>query len=134
GGGGRGGGAPAPPAAGGGGWARGPPGRGGPAAARRVAGVRGGVEVWVRGGLAGPGVVVRPRRDDLLRTGVAADAIGRAVRSLLGGFPIGHLVDGAQRVDVVVRVDASRDPDRLAGLPVAAAAGRPPAPRHRAAP
>jgi len=92
--------------------------------AQRVARIPGAADVAVQGALSAPGVVVRPRRDDLLRFGLGADAAERTVRSALGGLPVGHVVDGERRADVVVRLAASSDPARLAGLPIATASGR----------
>src|SRR5262245_41772648 len=94
------------------------------ALAKRLARVPGAVDVAVQGALAGPGVIVRPRREDLLRLGVGADMLERAVRSTLGGIPVGRIVEGDRRLEVVLQVAAASDPARLAELPIASAAGR----------
>ena len=90
----------------------------------RLAAVPGAVDVRAEGALAAPGIRVRPRRDDLLRLGVPAGALERAMRSTLGGVPVGRVVEAERQADVVVRVAAADDPARLARLPVAAAGGR----------
>ena len=90
----------------------------------RLAAVPGAVDVRAEGALAAPGIRVRPRRDDLLRLGVPAGALERAMRSALGGVPVGRVVEAERQADVVVRVAAAADPARLARLPVAAAGGR----------
>ncbi|TMA96121.1 MAG: efflux RND transporter permease subunit, partial [Deltaproteobacteria bacterium] len=92
----------------------------------RVAAVPGAVDVHAPGALTAPGVRIRPRRDDLLRLGVPAIAMERALRSTLGGLPVGRVVDRERQADVVVRVagDMSGDPMRLARLPIAAAGNR----------
>jgi CzcA family heavy metal efflux pump len=92
----------------------------------RVAAVPGAVDVHAPGALTAPGVRIRPRRDDLLRLGVPAIAMERALRSTLGGLPVGRVVERKRQADVVVRVagDMSGDPMRLARLPIAAAGNR----------
>jgi CzcA family heavy metal efflux pump len=91
----------------------------------RIAAVPGAVDVHAAGAYATPGIRVRPRRDDLLRLGVSAASVGRAVRSVLGGEPVGRLVQGPRQADVVLRVadDASRDPSRFGRLAIPTAAG-----------
>ncbi|HSV06131.1 MAG TPA: efflux RND transporter permease subunit, partial [Candidatus Binatus sp.] len=92
----------------------------------RVAAVPGAVDVHAPGALAAPGVRIRPRRDDLLRLGVPATAVERALRSTLGGLPVARVVEQDRQADVVIRVvgDTSGDPMRLARLPIAAAGNR----------
>jgi CzcA family heavy metal efflux pump len=92
----------------------------------RVARVAGAVDVRAPGALTAPGVIIRPRRDDLLRLGVSATAVERSLKSVLGGLPVGRLVEGERQADIVVRLafDAGTDPTRLARLPITAAAGR----------
>ncbi|HZP43908.1 MAG TPA: efflux RND transporter permease subunit [Candidatus Binatia bacterium] len=96
------------------------------AVTERVAAVPGAADVHAPTALAAPGVRVRPRREDCLRLGVPAAAAERAVRSALGGVPVGRVTEGARQVDVVLRVDsdAARDPQRLADLPLTAGGGR----------
>jgi Cu/Ag efflux pump CusA len=91
----------------------------------RIAEVPGAVDVRAAGAVAAPGIHVRPRRDDLLRLGVSAASVGRAVRSALGGEVVGRVVDGTRQADVVVRVasDAAGDPSRFARVPLPTAHG-----------
>jgi len=93
--------------------------------ANRVAAIPGVVGVHAAGAYASPGVQIRPRREDALRLGLPVDAIGRAVRSALGGERIGEIVEGQRRADVVMRIasDAAADPGRLARLPLPTAGG-----------
>jgi Cu/Ag efflux pump CusA len=72
-----------------------------------------------------PGLRIRPRRDDVLRLGVSTASIGRAIRSVLGGEPVGRLVEGERQADIVLRTttDAGTDPSRFAHLPVPTASG-----------
>ena len=86
--------------------------------ASRLSAVPGAVSVHATGALAAPGVRVRPRRDDLLRLGVPATTLERAVQSIFGGVLVGRLVEGARQADVIVRLDPVSDPDRLGRLPV----------------
>ncbi|HXJ34412.1 MAG TPA: efflux RND transporter permease subunit [Candidatus Eisenbacteria bacterium] len=88
--------------------------------AERIADVPGAVDVHAAGAFAAPGVHVRPRRDDLLRLGVSTAAVGRAIRSVLGGEPVGRLVEGQRQADIVLRVatEVGTDPIRFATLPV----------------
>jgi CzcA family heavy metal efflux pump len=94
------------------------------AVSERVSAVPGAVDVNAEGALSAPGVVVRPRRDDLLRLGVPAAAVERATRSALGGLPVSRVVEPDRQADVVVRVTAVDEPARLAGLPIAVSRGR----------
>ena len=91
----------------------------------RIAQVPGAVDVHASGAFAAPGLRMRPRRDDLLRFGVSAGSVGRAIRSALGGEVVGRLVQGQRQADVVVRVttDGADDPTRFAHLPLPAANG-----------
>jgi CzcA family heavy metal efflux pump len=93
--------------------------------AGRIAGVPGAVDVQAGGALAMPGIRIRPRRDDLLRLGVSTASIGRAIRSVLGGEPVGRLVDGQRQADIVLRTatDAGTDPIRFARLPIPTSSG-----------
>ena len=92
---------------------------------QRVAAVPGAVDVHAPGALTAPGVLIRPRRDDLLRLGVPAIAVERALRSTLGGLPVARVVQQDRQADVVIRVvGESGDPMRLARLPIAAAGNR----------
>jgi len=93
------------------------------ALAARLVAVPGATDVRVEGALAAPGLRVRPRRADLLRLGVSASAVERAMRSALGGLPVARVVDGTRQADVVLRVAAANDPGRLGRLPVATARG-----------
>jgi len=90
----------------------------------RVADVPGAVDLRAEGALAAPGLRVRPRRDDLLRLGVSPASLERAVRSTLGGLPLGRVVGPARQADVVLRVTAAAEPDALARLPIAGSGGR----------
>src|SRR5436309_3296569 len=92
----------------------------------RVAAVPGVVDLHAPGALAAPGLRIHPRRDDLLQYGVPAAAVERAVRSALGGVPVGRLLEGERQADVVLRVasDAAADPERFARLPLVTAEGR----------
>ena len=90
----------------------------------RLAAVPGAVDVRAEAALAAPGVRIRPRREDLLRLGVPAATVERAVRSALGGLPVGRVVEAERQADVVVRVSEADDPARLAGLPITAAGRR----------
>jgi len=92
--------------------------------AERLAAVPGAVDVHAEGALAAPGIRVRPRRDDCLRLGVPPAAVERALRSALGGLPVGRIVEAERQADVVVRVAATEDPMRLARLPISAANGK----------
>src|SRR5439155_319843 len=96
------------------------------AVSERVAAVAGVSGLHAPGALAAPGLRIHPRRDDLLLNGVGAAAVERAVRSALGGLPVGRLVEGERQADVVVRVasDAATDPERFARLPVVMSDGR----------
>ncbi|MFN8543588.1 MAG: efflux RND transporter permease subunit [Candidatus Binatia bacterium] len=96
------------------------------AVAARAADVPGAVDVQAAGALTAPGVRVRPRREDLLRLGVPAVEVGRALRAALGGIPVGRLVEEARQADVVLRLasDAAGEPARLGALPVPAGGGR----------
>jgi Cu/Ag efflux pump CusA len=92
----------------------------------RIARVPGAVDVHAPGALAPPGIRIRPRRDDMLRLGVPVAELERALRSALGGLPVGRLVQEQRQADVVVRLatDASTDPTRLAQLPLTGTGGR----------
>jgi Cu/Ag efflux pump CusA len=72
-----------------------------------------------------PGIRIRPRRDDLLRLGVSTASIGRVIRSVLGGEPVGRLVDGQRQAAIVLRTatDAGTDPIRFARLPIPTSSG-----------
>jgi CzcA family heavy metal efflux pump len=94
------------------------------AMSERASTIPGVVDVSAEGALSAPGVVVRPRRDDLLRLGVPAAAVERATRSALGGLPVARVVEPDRQADVVVRVTVADDPTRLGRLPIAAAGGR----------
>jgi CzcA family heavy metal efflux pump len=91
----------------------------------RIAAVPGAVDVHAAGAYSSPGLRVRPRRDDLLRLGVSTASVGRAIRSVLGGEPVGRLVQGQRQADVVLRVadDVGRDPARFARLAIPTAGG-----------
>jgi Cu/Ag efflux pump CusA len=91
----------------------------------RLTGVPGAVDVHAGGALAMPGIRIRPRRNDLLRLGVSTASIGRAIRSVLGGEPVGRLVEGQRQADIVLRTvtDAGTDPSRFARLPIPTASG-----------
>jgi CzcA family heavy metal efflux pump len=93
--------------------------------AARLAGLPGAVDVHAGGAFAVPGIRIRPRRDDLLRIGVSTASIGRAIRSVLGGEPVGRLIEGQRQADIVLRTatDASGDPARFARLPIPTANG-----------
>src|SRR5207244_11962871 len=92
----------------------------------RVAAVRGVSGLHAPGALAAPGLRIHPRRADLLLNGVPAAAVERAVRSALGGLPVGRLLEGERQADIVVRVasDAAADPERFARLPLVTSEGR----------
>ena len=94
------------------------------AVSQRLSGVPGAVDVHAEGALAAPGIRVRPRRDDLLRLGLSAAAVERAIRSALGGLPVGRVVEAGRQADVVLYVAAADDPARLARLPITAAGSR----------
>src|SRR5213594_1622055 len=94
------------------------------AVSQRLSGVPGAVDVHAEGALAAPGIRVRPRRDDLLRLGLSAAAVERAIRSALGGLPVGRVVEAGRQADVVLYVAAADDPARLARLPITGAGGR----------
>lgn len=96
------------------------------AVSERVAAVPGAVDVHAQGALAAPGVRIRPRRDDMLRLGVPVATVERALRSTLGGLPVGRIIQGSRQADVVVRLatDVSADPVRLSRLPLTATGGR----------
>jgi Cu/Ag efflux pump CusA len=72
-----------------------------------------------------PGVRIRPRRDDLLRLGVSTASIGRAIRSVLGGEPVGRLVEEQRQADIVLRTatETGTDPTRFARLPIPTSSG-----------
>ncbi len=91
----------------------------------RIAGVPGAVDVHAGGAFPMPGIRIRPRRDDLLRLGVSTASVGRAIRSVLGGEPVGHLVEGQRQADIVLRTatDVGTDPIRFARLPIPTASG-----------
>ena len=91
-----------------------------------MAAVAGVVDVHAPGALAAPGVHVAPRREDLLRFGVPASTVARALRSALGGLPVGRIVQGERQADVVVRLaaDTDGDPLALAALPLEGTGGR----------
>jgi len=91
------------------------------AVAARLAAVPGAADVHAPAASSSPGVRVRPRREDLLRLNVPADAVARALRAALGGIPVGRIVRDGRQADVVVRLppDASRDPADLARLAIA---------------
>src|SRR5207253_11136114 len=84
----------------------------------------GAVDGPAAGALAAPGIRVRPRRDDLLRLGLSAAAVERAIRGALGGLPVGRVVEAGRQADVVLYVAAADDPARLARLPITAAGSR----------
>ncbi|MBI1813607.1 MAG: efflux RND transporter permease subunit [Deltaproteobacteria bacterium] len=92
----------------------------------RVAAVPGAVDVYAPGALTAPGIHIRPRRDEMLRLGVPVSTVERALRSALGGLPVGRLVEGERQADVVLRLatDASSDPTRIARLPLISSNGR----------
>jgi len=92
----------------------------------RVATVPGAIDVHAPGALTAPGVRIRPRRDALLRLGVPLASVERALRSVLGGFPVGRLLQGERQADIVVRVlsAADGDPKSLARLPLMGQGGR----------
>jgi CzcA family heavy metal efflux pump len=92
----------------------------------RVGKVPGAVDVYAPGALAAPGVRVRPRREDLLRLGVPAASLERALRSALGGEPVGRVIQGGRQIEVVLRMasEVSADPARLAGLLLPTGGGR----------
>ena len=90
----------------------------------RVSAIPGAVDVSAEGALSAPGVVVRPRRDDLLRLGISAATVERATRSALGGLPVARVIEPDRQADVVVRVTAADDPATLGRLPIAVAGGR----------
>jgi len=92
----------------------------------RVAAVAGVADVHAPGALAAPGVHVAPRREDLLRFGVSASTVARALRSALGGLPVGRIVQGERQADVVVRLagETDGDPLALAALPLEGTGGR----------
>src|SRR5881628_1406299 len=94
------------------------------AVSQRLSGVPVAVDVHAEGALAAPGIRVRPRRDDLLRLGMSAAAVERAIRSALGGLPVGRVVEAGRQADVVLYVAAADDPARLARLPITAAGSR----------
>jgi CzcA family heavy metal efflux pump len=96
------------------------------AIAARVQRVPGAVDVQAPGALTAPGVRIEPRRDALLRLDVPAEAVGRALRSAVGGLPVGRLVEAERQAHIVVRLasDVAADPARLADLPVATGGGR----------
>ena len=94
------------------------------AVSQRLSGVPGAVDVHAEGALAAPGIRVRPRRDDLLRLGLSAAAVERAIRGALGGLPVGRVVEAGRQADVVLYVAAADDPARLARLPITAAGSR----------
>jgi Cu/Ag efflux pump CusA len=87
----------------------------------RLAAVPGAADIHAPTASSSPGVRIRPRRDDLLRLNVPADAVERALRAALGGIPVSRLVRDGRQADVVVRLppEASRDPDELARLAIA---------------
>src|SRR5206468_1465497 len=89
--------------------------------AARLAAVPGAVDVHAAGALAAPGLRIRPRREDLLRLGVPAATVERAMRSAFGGLPVARLSTGERQTDVVLRTDTPGEPGRLARLPVATA-------------
>ncbi|MGH7893141.1 MAG: efflux RND transporter permease subunit, partial [Candidatus Binatia bacterium] len=93
--------------------------------AERIESVPGAVDVHAAGAYAAPGVVIRPRRTDLLRLGISAASVSRAIRSVLGGEPVGRVVEGQRQADVVVRVanEVGTDPARFARLPIPTAGG-----------
>jgi len=84
------------------------------------------VDVHAPGALTTPGIHIRPQREETLRLGVPMSAIERALRSALGGLPVGRLVEGERQAEVVLRLttEASSDPTRLARLPLVASNGR----------
>jgi CzcA family heavy metal efflux pump len=90
----------------------------------RLLAVPGAVDVHAEGALAAPGIRVRPRRDDLLRLGVPASTVERAIRSTLAGLPVLRVIEAERQADVVLRVAAADDPARLARLPITGAGGR----------
>jgi len=90
----------------------------------RVGRVAGAADVRAEGALTAPGIRVRPRRDDLLRLGVPAATVERAIRSALGGLPVGRVVVAERQADVVLYVAGAHDPARLGRLPVTGAGGR----------
>ena len=94
------------------------------AVSQRLSGVPGAVDVHAEGALAAPGIRVRPRRDDLLRLGLSAAAVERAIRGALGGLPVGRVVEAGRQADVVLYVAAADDPARLVRLPITAAGSR----------
>jgi Cu/Ag efflux pump CusA len=94
--------------------------------AERLAAIPGVVDLHAPAALAASGLRIRPRRDDLLRQGVGAATLERAMRSVLGGLPVGRLVESDRQADVVLRVaaDGAEDPERLARLPILGQGGR----------
>jgi heavy metal efflux system protein len=64
-------------------------------------------------------------REALARYGLDSESVGRQIELALGSAVATQVIDGARRIDVVVRVpEASAiDPDLLGALPVATAAG-----------
>jgi Cu/Ag efflux pump CusA len=94
--------------------------------AERLARVPGSTGVHAPGALTGPGVRIRPRREALLRHGISAAAVGRALRAALGGVPVGRILEAHRQADVVLQLatDVADDPARLARLPLTARGGR----------
>jgi len=84
------------------------------------------VDVQAESLLPSPGLRVQPRREALLGAGLPATAIEQALRAGLGGLPAGRVVRHEQQVDLTVALadDASRDPQRLARLPLVARDGK----------
>jgi len=89
--------------------------------ATRIAAIPGAVDVHTPGVLGAPTVRVEPRRFDLLRYGLSAAALQRAMRAAFGGLVVGRVASDDRRANVVVHLDAAsaRDPERLAALPIA---------------
>ncbi len=96
------------------------------ALAGRLQGVPGAVDVQAESLLAAPGVRVQPRRDALLGAGLPATAIEQALRAELGGLPVARVVRHEQQADLAVALadDVTRDPQRLARLPLVARNGQ----------
>jgi CzcA family heavy metal efflux pump len=93
--------------------------------AAAIARVPGAVDVHAGGALPAPGLLIKPRREDLMRLGISAVSVGRAIRSVLGGEPLGRLVQGQRQADIVARVtsDVASDPARFARLPMPTSGG-----------
>jgi len=67
-----------------------------------------------------PMIEIVPKRDAMERYGIHGDEINRVVSHALGGEPVGRIIDGNRRHEVVVRLGehARRQPAEFARLPL----------------